>query len=183
MKKHVFGFALFSFIFLSFAVVFALFGTTQVSTIREFKHRIVTAEEKKFCPKRTSEASAISHEVISSYFFYDENRIVSTVRISWNRTSPPPVKISVSSVFAFAGDGNNFGVSKIVENPFSESNEQIVTITTEVSEHEPISKKANLYVYTFANEHHGSKAINMPEDFTLMTPVVFVHGESSIIKN
>ena len=183
MKKHVFGFALFGFIFVSFAFGFALFRTTQISIERKFKPMVVTGEEKTFCPKRVSEAGALSHEVISSYFFYDEERIVSKIRVSWNRTSPPPGKISVSAFFAYDSEyGDNFSVSEIIENPFAESNERIVTISTDVSKRAPISRKANIYVHTFANESDGSNNAKTPNDAMLTTPVVFVHGASSVIK-
>jgi hypothetical protein len=184
MRKHIFGFALFSLIFVSFAVVFALFRTTPISTVREIKPPVIVTEEKNYCPKKTAEANAISHEIIGSSFFYDESRVVTTIRIWWNKTSPPPAKVYITTHFSEIGsvDGKGFGDEKILENPFAESNEKIVTVVSRVSNREAIDKNVNLYVFANVTDYADSMSYMKGGETVIAKEVLLVHGESSIIK-
>ena len=181
MRKHIFGFALFSFIFLSFAAVFALFRAAPVVNVavEEILPPNFTVEKETYCPKRT-QSNALSYEIIGSYFFYDESRIVSRIRISWNRNTPPPAKIYVTTKIASASGENIFVKGSGIESPFAESNSQIITVVSRISNRESV-KDSNLYVS--ANVTDDKDSVNYEKsNGAPPTQVIFVHGESSIIK-
>jgi len=187
MKKHILGFAIFNFIFASFAFLFAFFYAPPIPQIAEVKEKIeIKPSTDRF--KKTScftkKQKNISHEVISSQYFTDEGRVISKIKLVWNGDGAPE-KVTVNSTFFTLKNyqKNSFGTFQILENPFSDSNEKIVTIVSRISENERIEKSENLYA--FFNVSEGSWTDTSAGSVLTLansTEVLSVHGSSSIIK-
>lgn len=181
MKKHIFGFALFCFIFGSFVFASAFFYAPPILQIAEVALP-VSDDEPLIDGEETVRPTGISHEIISSYFFYDESRIVSKIRISRNKREKAPAKIYITARYSAVVNvaERAFEDVKILENPFAGADERIVTITSLVSNRDSIAKDANIYMFT--NVTDRSFPYTKSGDVTPTKQVVFVHGETSVIR-
>ena len=187
MKKHILGFALFNFIFASFAFISAFFYAPPIPYVAEVKEQteIKHSSDKS---KKTScfpgKRKNISHEVISSQYFMDEGKVISKIKLVWSGDSAPE-KISVNSTFFTLKNykKNNFGTFQVLENPFSDTNEKIVTIVSRVSDNQRIEKGENLYAFFNVSEGYSTET-SAESVITLAnsTEVLSVHGNNSIIK-
>lgn len=184
MKKHILGFAIFSFIFASFAVAFAYFYAPPIPQISEVKTSVYQSDSRNTCRKKRSTATNIKYEVISSEYFYNQNIIVSRIKLTWNGYGNAPEKISVIPQFASNGDSHKRkGNSQFFNRPFTDSG--IITVIGDFSEdsdsvsakyNKKFDRKKNLYAYfTIFDENSET---NNPATFisTNPAPVVFVHN-------
>ena len=48
----------------------------------------------------------ISYEVVDSYYFADENTVVSTLKLKWNGYGTPPESVSIHSENFYGGQQN-----------------------------------------------------------------------------
>ncbi|HVE55841.1 MAG TPA: hypothetical protein VNB22_03370 [Pyrinomonadaceae bacterium] len=184
MKKHIFGFVLFGLIVASFALVYAFFNAPSIPPVEAVTPPVAqteTREEKPYyCDLRRNK---LSYEVLSSQYFVEENRIVSQIRITFNgsiRTAPS--KIYVNTTFSSVGNigKDGFGDSQIVENPFSDSREKVVTITSRVTNEEKIKPNENLYILALVTDYDSSRNYKNSEDITQAKAVLFVYGKNSV---
>lgn len=181
MKKHLFGFAIFGFIFVSFAVAFAYFYAPPIPQISEVNQQpVYHSEIETSCWKKSKQSKNIQYEVISSQYFYSENKIVSKIKLNWNGYGNAPRKVSVAAMFAWSNDlqktGN--GTSQFFESPFAHSKSNIITVVSEFGS-DKFDRKKNLYAFfTIFDENSET---NNPKTFTSLspTPVVFVHNGGS----
>lgn len=179
MKKHIFGIALFCSIVASFALIYAFIYAPvipQIAPVKQFE----TKYEKPYSCKMKRQN--VSFEVISSEYFYDENKIVTEVKLKSLNNSIAPENVYLNVTYSQQGATSGFSSSenKTIENPFSESNEKIVKIATTPTE--KISRDENLYVLVNATDYDGSTQYKRSDDLTKAKAVLFVHGKSSIIK-
>ena len=181
MKKHIFGFALFCFIFLSFVLASAFFYAPPIPQIAQVAVPVFGEESLIDC-EEPMKSTGISHEIISSYFFYDESKIVSKIRVLRNRREKAPAKIYITARYSAVVNIAERAADdvKILENPFVGADEQIVTITSLVSNRDSIDKDANIYM--FINVTDRCFPLGNSGDATETKQVVFVHGETSIIR-
>ena len=153
MKKHIFGFALFGFIFTIFAVAFAYFYAPPLPQIFAVDEKIyvkeITAIDNKptYCKKQENKLSA---EVINSQYFVGKNKLISEVKLVWNGTGEPPKKVSVTTMFSDLDKsyGHSFGDVQIIENPFESASEKVLTFVSRGEENMNIAKDENFYVVT-----------------------------------
>lgn len=184
MKKHIFGFALFSFIVASFVFTYAFFSAPSIpskESVRPPVAQLEPREEKPYsCNLRKNK---LSYEVLSSQYFVDEDKIVSKIRVSLN-DSVAPSRIYVGTTFSSAGNigKNGYGDQITVENPFAEGREKIVTITSKVLEGEKIDIDENLYAMVSVTDYDGSTNYKKSGAVTQAKPVLFVYGKSSMSK-
>ena len=184
MGKHILGFAIFSFIFISFAFAFAFFKTP-IPQITEVKHPYSIEEPTTKCRKKPEKTQGISARVISSQLFLDENKVVSKIKIGWENYSAPPAQLHVKVTFFNLKDGNrnSFGDLHILENPFSNSREKIITVVSRISDNKKFDEKENLYA--FFDIYKDVPTVKYDEgnrDLAYAKEVLIVHGDGSIIK-
>lgn len=181
MKKHIFGFTLFCFIFVSFVFASAFFYAPPIPQIAQVALPVFD-EEPLIDGEEPMKPTGISHEIISSYFFYDENKIVSKIRISRNKREKAPAKIYITARYSAVVNvaERAFDDVKILENPFAVADVQIVTITSLISNRDSINKDANIYMFT--NVTDRSLPYRKSGEVTETKQVVFVHGETSVIR-
>ncbi len=185
MKKHIFGFALFSFIVASFVFTYAFFSAPSLVSKEAVKPPVAQYEPREEKPYTCNfRKNKLSYEVLSSQYFVDEDKIVSKIRVSLN-DSVAPSKIYVGATFSSAGNigKNGYGDQLTVENPFAEGREKIVTITSKVVEGEKIDIDENLYVMVTVADCDGSTNYKRTGEVTQAKPVLFVYGKSSMSKN
>lgn len=185
MKKHFIGFTLFSLIVASFVLVYAFFYAPACPPKEAVKPPVpqtVTRTEprRSYCNLNRNK---LSYEVLSSQYFVDENKIVSRIRVSLNGSvRVAPSKIYVGTTFSSAGNGgeSRFGDYEVVENPFAESREKIVTVVSKAVNGRTIYIDENLYVRVSVSDYEGSVK---SADVTQAKAVLFVYGEKTWQKN
>ncbi len=186
MKKHLFGFAIFGFIFASFAVAFAYFYAPPIPQIGEVKQSpVYLSEPRTSCFKKSENRKSLKHEIISSQYFYDENKVVSEIKLTWNGYGSAPEKINVVTILTaseYSKSGRNSTLQEF-QNPFADSRIATIKVVSRILEAEKLDKGTNLYAFfrisgvNFNYDDFDGNA-NLKEP----TQVVFVHGNSSIIK-
>ena len=181
MKKHIFGFMLFSLIVASFVMVYAFFYAPACPPKEAVKppvpQTISRTEPQTYCNMNKNK---LSYEVLSSQYFVDENKIVSKIRVSLNGSvRVAPSKIYVGMIFSTAGksSASQFGEYEIVENPFAESREKIVTIVSKSVDGRTIDIDENLYARASVSDSYEGSVKST--DNTQPKAVLFVYGEKS----
>ncbi len=181
MKKHIFGFALFSLIVASFVFAYAFLCAPSIPSKEAVKPPVSQKElrsEKPYScyPKRNK----LSYEVLSSQYFVAENKIVSKIRVSFNGSiGMAPSKIYVTTTYSSAGNvgKDGFGENKVLENPFAYTRELVVDVVSRVSSGKKLDIDENLYALVSVTDYDGSANYKNNEDITKAKPVLFVYDE------
>jgi hypothetical protein len=181
MKKHILGFALFSFIVASFAFAYAFFFAPSLVSKEAVKPPVTQTETRTETPYYSrTRCKKFSYEVLSSQYFVDENKIVTKIRVSQNE-SVAPAKIFVTTSFSSAGniDKNTSVTYQIIENPFAEGREKIVTLVSRVNDGRKINIDENLYASVAVTDSDGATGYKKSEEIMQTKPVLFVYGEKT----
>ncbi len=182
MKRHLLGFAIFSFIFASFAVAFARVYVQEIPSISEVNQQpVYHSEIKTSCWKKSKQSKNIQYEVISSQYFYGENEVVSKIKLTWKGDGNVPKKINVVAKFSSTGNSSKVTVenSQFFESPLSDSNSSFIKVVSKLGVKDRFDRKKNLYAhFTIFDENSET---NNPKTFASLspTPVVFVHNGDS----
>ena len=182
MKKHIFGFALFSFIVASFVFTYAFFSAPSIPSKEAVKPPVSQPEPQAEKPYSCNlRKNNLSYEVLSSQYFVDEDRIVSKIRVSLN-DSVAPSRIYIGTTFSSAvniGNGG-YGDQQTVESPFAEGREKIVTVVSKITDGKKIDIDENLYVLVHIADYDISRNYKKSGEVTQAKPVLFVYGKSSL---
>lgn len=185
MKKHILGFALFKLIVISFAVASAFFNVPPIPTlpkVEEARPPVIESNYRASCRKnRQSPARPISTEIITSNYFYDENKIVTRIRVTLDSAaSALPDKIYVTASYSPAGEmkKDSFGDLQIFENPFVSGLTRELTIVTRVSGSEKIGADDNLYVLINVSDADNSGRYKSKDNITQAKEVLTVYGKT-----
>lgn len=182
MKKHILGFAVFSFIFLSFAAAFAYFYAPPIPPVAVVKQPVYRVDTRTSCRTNPKKEENVSYEVISAQYDYDRDEVVSRIKLTWNGNGVKPKRVTVASSLTAEGKAGTVGSSlpQIFENPFSASAASIVTVETPLRTHRKPATDKNLYAYFVVTDENSKLTTEAGELSGVPTPVVFVHGEKSI---
>lgn len=186
MKKHLLGLAIFSFIFASFAVLFAFLYAPQIPTIpqvEEIQRPVFQSDRKYYCNKR---ADIVGFEVLAVNYDLDGKKLVALIKMDLGNNSQLPQSISVSGSVSndhnIRAKGTEIKPVVIYENDITRtSKEAIFTVVTEINAGE-IDKSDNLYahfnfIHRFENTHGNGKFY-----YAEPKPILFDHGTDSIIR-
>lgn len=187
MKKHIFGFVLFSLVIASFALVYAFFNAPSIPPKEAVKPPVAqteTREEKPyFCNLRRNN---LSFEVQSSQFDLDNNKLTSKVKVYWNGNENPPKQIYLTgNLFTLAQKETSKSIEPLVfTSAFNNRREATLVVLSNFGEEIKFDQRQNLYVNlkfseSDSSENYSKPSINLAE----ANQVLFVHGESSVIKN
>lgn len=185
MKKHIFGFTLFSLIVASFIFAYAFLSAPSIPSKEAVKPPVSQKESRSEKPYSCyPKKNKLSYEVLSSQYFVSENKIVSKIRVSLNNYASVPSKIFVSTNFSSVGNigKDGFGDSQAVEDPFAEGREKIVTVVSRVSDGKKIDIDENLYVLVSVTDYDGSANYKKSGEITEAKAVLFVYDEKPILK-
>jgi hypothetical protein len=136
-------------------------------------------EKRSYCNLNKNN---LSYEILSSQYFVEDNKIVSKIRVSLRgANSVAPSKIYVGTTFSSAGNigKNGFGDYEIVENPFAESRDKIVTVVSKVRDGKKMDIDENLYVLVSVTDYDGANDYKRSTDVTQAKAVLFVYGEKT----
>jgi hypothetical protein len=178
MKQHIFGFALFSFIVSSFAIIFAFLYAPAIPKIDEVKAPVYV-KKPYLCRKK---GNTVSYKVESSKYFADEGKIISRITLSWNGHSEAPKKVYLISGFFNLPDKEKSSVGdlQILEEPFKDSGSKTITIVSKIPT-DQFRSTENIYAsYSLTDESGNPLSESQSEE---LHEVTFVNGTDSIVKN
>lgn len=187
MKKHIFGFTLFSFIFASFAFAFAhLYAEPVLDKI--FINKPVFEAERQKRYLKMSESSKV--EVISTQFDTDEKKLISTIKMTLGAFDEvPPTFFVGTRIYSYENysDVKKISVRDVEMNAFESANaptdEVIFTIESAVSGSEKINGAENLYaIFDFWHFNTTDGNIKQISESSEPENVLFIHGKSSVLK-
>lgn len=187
MKKHIFGFVLFSFIVVSFGLIYAFFYAPSIPSKEAVKPpaaQTETRNERPYsCPTRR--VKDFSYEVESANYFADQGKLISKVKLYWNGKGPTPKNISISPrIFTLDTYEKSTALSaETFYNPFERGNSVTVSIESKFIPNGVGSGPANLYVVfdaldSTSGAYLTSEKINTSEAFHIL----YVYGEGSETK-
>jgi hypothetical protein len=179
MRKHIFGLAIFTFIIGSFALIYAFFNAPPIPQIPEVKPFAAETQPAFSCRKKQQE---IDYEVQNVQFDFNSNKLISNVKLIWKGAGEPPKNVYVSpQIFTLDNSANSvFLNTEQFLNPFEKGRSGNVTFTSNV---EQIGSANNLYViYSISRDYTNIPFVNKNEKIAKAKQVLFVHGNSSIIK-
>ena len=183
MKKHILGFTIFAFIVGSFISVFALLGyftqtIPNVPKVESDNLPVFKSDRKTSCSKPQREK--ISYEVVDSYYFADEKKVVSTLKLKRNGygitpkgfTVVPKIFNSNNREMLFPNNGT------YLQDVFSGNNEVFVTVSSSMIDSADLPRKDNFYIaFDFISDQGFLTVKQSPSPHE----VTFVHGDSSTI--
>ncbi len=149
MKKHLFGFAIFSFIFASFAVAFAYFYAPpipQISVIEENEpfQLITESVEKTSCFGVTKKD--ISYQIQYTQYDSDNDQFISKMYVTWKGNGEAPKKLFVATKI-YTLEQRKFAEhfsSMVFTEPFENSKTAMLIVKFKIPEN-LFDKKQNLY--------------------------------------
>ncbi|MGC2235673.1 MAG: hypothetical protein WA584_05905 [Pyrinomonadaceae bacterium] len=155
-------------IFVSFAFVFAFFNSSKIKDLNiETKARNFNNTQK-----------LLVYKVQSVQFDLDSGKLISKIELIWNGDFEPPAEIFMNAEVKGFDQNRTFKffVFDRLNEPFKNGNKVVATVETTATRYDGDAKD-NLYAsFGFSDE-------KMPKQTdSELSPVLFVHGKSSIIK-
>lgn len=186
MRKHIFGFAIFSLIIFSFAMAFAFFYAPPIPRKEEVKQPVIQkdkpSEKPTYCVKRTKD---ITYQVESSQFYLETGKLISKIKLTWNGSGEPPKKIYLNTHLFTLNQNKDEKIldSEISYNPFVNGNEATILIELNGAKANWINGKNNLYVvFDFSTDYSSGNYIEESRKLAEAKQVLFVYGENSVVK-
>lgn len=165
MKKHIFGFVLFSLIVASFVLVYVFFNAPSIPPKEAVKppiSRTETREEKPYyCNLRRNK---ISYEVQNPHLSLSFGQLTAKLKLNWNGMGKLPKEVYVtpyiftldntketftaseSILTRFNKSNLEFSNSKFLIEPFNDSNEIEIAIQSTISNSKLLEENNNYYV-------------------------------------
>lgn len=185
MKKHLLGLAIFSFIFASFAVAFAfLYAPMEITEVKEEIRMPVFENDTRYrCNKKLE---SIRFEVISTQIDLDKKKLISQIKMKLDRYTnvPKNVRIGTNLFTEQQLEVKNFEIKEAKLENFEirkDTNEAIFDVISDLSGNRELNRKENLYV-KFSIYTNYENRLDLKEFSTEVKPVLFVHGNNSVIK-
>lgn len=187
MRKHIFGFAVFSFIFASFAIVFAFINAPAIpkgDAVEVFGVPVYKSEKPSSCHKSAKEIKNVRYSVLSSEYFSGDETLVTVIKVDWNGDNDLPKEIAAEVSYSTAKNwrGRNFVTVKRFVNPFADSRSKIMTIVSKVKydNGDTLNSKDNNYAIVNVSDNvRKVLESELRNDLIEPTPIVYVHGEKS----
>jgi len=182
MKKHIFGFMLFSFIFASFALTFAFFHASPNVSVKKTKQTEYPAERPVYCPKKQQ---GIDYRVLDSQFDLDSGEFVSNIHLNWTKSGKAPKKIFVNTQFFTLENGREkvSDETQMFTEPFGDFKATTITVRHKSVNELSVYINENLYVsFDFSQDEFSNDLGERSEDLSKINQVLFIHGEASRIK-
>jgi hypothetical protein len=185
MRKHILGFAVFNLIVISFGLIYAFIYVPAIPKSDEVTQPVTPARQpavsydyRASCHQ--NKAKKISSEIISSNYYFNENKIVTKVRVTLGGAAPTPDKIFISADYSAARNlgKDGFGDRQMIANPFAIGRERIFTVVSPVSKNAGLSPRENLYVLVNVTDLDGSGLSGSSNDLTQTKEVLFVHDKT-----
>lgn len=185
MKKHIFGLALFSFIFASFAFTFAYFYAAALPQIAVVKQPVFVPEgccRTLYSSDYTYLSRNLECRILNSEFNLDSNEFVSQISLKWNSDEKRPEKIFLS-IDIKTDKENYFYLKEVINKPFAANNETKVTVKSRLTRDALIDRKKNLYASMLFSLNGSSTGSDEVHSRLLQRhEVLLVHGNRSIIR-
>jgi hypothetical protein len=179
MRKHIFGFALFSLIFAAFALVYAFFYAPSIppkEAVNPPVSQTETETERPFYCRR--QKTKISFEVLSSQFDLSNNELVSKVKVYWNSEDNPPEKIYLNTeLFTL----NQKEASKSPESlefagAFTNRKEATLIVLSKIGKDYKVDERQNLYItFNFSEIYSPENYSPTNKNIDKASQVLFVH--------
>jgi len=190
MKKHIFGFALFSLIVALFAVTYTFFYAPSIppkEAVRPPAAQAETREEKPYtCQLRRKN---ISYEVRSSELNIEKNKFTAQVTIYWNGYDAPPKTLSVEpQVFTLDNveksvEDQNILAPKTLVDPFKNGSKATVVLTFDVKKDFSVARDKNVYtVFSFLDAENGNTLFKASKSLPEAHQVLVNYGKVSPAK-
>lgn len=174
MKKHILGFAVFGFIFASFAVAFAIINAPAIpqgDAVEVFGVPVYKAEKPSSCRKS---AKKLSYEIISSHYDLTKLKLYTRVSLKWNGHEAAPKNLFVNIEVSKPSETMVIYESTNVVSAFVINNRADVLIETDVNRNLLNGKLENIYAKYSFSENFVKAEID--ESYSESFPVVVSHG-------
>ena len=188
MRKHIFGFALFSLIFAAFALVYAFFYAPSIPPIEAVKPPISQAEmrtEKPYsCQFRRNK---VSYRVQSSELNVEKNKFISKMTIYWNGNDNPPKEIIVEpKIFTLENvekttENSKALTKKVLVEPFKNKAEATFLIESDITGENLILGNKNIYViFNIIDGENGKYLTGIAPSFDDTYQVLLTNNEKNL---
>ena len=188
MKKHLLGFAIFSFIFASFAVAFAFLYAPkipQIAQVEEVRQPVFETDKRNRCNKKSENNM---FEVISTQYNLDEKKLISKIKMTSSSFDRERENIIVNTKLYTMGQSEavKFPVKDVkvwtFEPTKNSKNEWTFYVESDLSKYE-IDPQENLYArFNFSIAIGCMRGSFEGLEDSQPKSVLFVHGKNSISK-
>lgn len=203
MRKHIFGFALFSLIFAAFALIFAVFYAPSIPLNEVVKSPLLETHEVTPTGCYPKSLQDFTYEIVSANYFAKKGKLVTEVKLNWNGDNEFPKEINIQPrIFTIDNFDKEFPLRQknLVEkstllkiqtltNPFALGysktfviESKYVIVGKEIESRYVIVGKErvlpNLYVaYDFSESANEILLTNKKAGFAEAVQVLFVHSD------
>lgn len=184
VRSHLIGFGLFNFVVVAFVLVFAFFNTKPIPQVAKVDQPETMYQSKTGCGMKSrnthhQDVPGISHEILSSQYFLNEQRIVTKVLIKRENEAIAPDRIFVSVSYSANLDEakKDFRTSEQVSDPFAATDERLVTIVSDLSGKKRLGSDRDVYALVNVTDNDPARELKNIGDITRAKEVLFVYGE------
>jgi len=187
MKKHIFGFALFSLIVATFAFIYTVFYAPSMPSKNAVKPPVSQTETRSERPTACfpRRPKQFYYTIDGANYYVENNVLVSKITLYWNGSGAPPAKISVQPRIFMIDNSENpksLKAETLIE-PFKDGNSKSLTVDSKFVINGVGNGPPNLYVvFEVLDAESGnyltSEKVNLAEAFHILT----VYPDSSELK-
>ncbi|MBC7901236.1 MAG: hypothetical protein H7070_14415 [Saprospiraceae bacterium] len=175
MKKHVFGFVIFSVIVVTFIAIFFAADRLRMPSVNEVEIR----DERVIVSCPTSRSAVLPHKVQSVQFDLDSKKLIVKIRVGVGRS---PQKLFVNAKLSDL-NGFSFDFVETATVALNNRNEAYLSFETYVPDSERIDRTQNFYFSAVVSESAFTDVEHLQNNGAAhMRQVLFVHGNASILK-
>ena len=181
MKKHLVGASIFSIIFLSVSLAFALFYTPPISQVPEVQIEIEGKLETVGKGKASCYGKAgkdITYEIQSTQFDSDNDQFISKISATWKGKAEPPKILCVKTeVYTLEQDKTAPRMhSAIFVSPFNGGKTANLVIEFKIPEYSDFDYQQNLYArFRFSSDFNENPNSFTNENVSDAQSVVYFH--------
>jgi len=176
MKKHILGFAVFGFIFASFAVAFAIINAPAIpqgDAVEVFGVPVYKAEKPSSCRKS---AKKLSYEIISSQLDLQKRKLYTRISLKWNGHEPAPKNLYANINLLIPSEKYSMYDSTNIVTAFNIGNTTMVLLESDVSESFSNFQNENIYAKISISEQFVNAKID--ESYSDAFSVVVSHQQN-----
>lgn len=177
MKKHILGFAVFSFIFAFFAVTFAFIYAPSMpegDAVEVFGVPVYKSEKPSSCHKN---AKKLSYEIIGSQLDLQEKKLYTRISLKWDGREPAPKSLFVNTNLTIPSKSYSLYDSTNIVTGFNIGNTTTILLESDVSDGLSNYRKDNIYLKLSISEKFVDAKLD--ESYSGSFPVVVSYGKNS----
>lgn len=176
MRKHILGFAVFSFIVSSFAVAFAFIYAPAIpreNSVEVSGFPVYKAEPRSSCHKK--KPKKLEFDIVSSQLDLQKKKLYTRVSLKWNGREPAPKSLFANVKLLIPSEQYSMYDSINTVTAFNIENSTTILLESDLNAGFPKNQNENIYTRIVISENISDEIVD--DTYSDVFPVVVIHGK------